>query len=203
MQSGRTLRVDQLFVPAHFEDAATRPYQLHIGAGKLLLDSRLQLESPGSIASGVTVLYANVHALISLSCRTVRYSRMHTQYRAGLRPRPGPRAARCGWIRTRARRRCRESSTDPLPRPWPGPHVTGPRFPPPGPGPADPRRKSSLTFRRRMNVYWTPPEVGLRPALPRHPNHPNRKVSLEDASKRFAGRRCIGGDPGCFNRAGR
>ena len=63
MESGRALRVDQLAVFGDFEDAAARPHQFHIGAREFLFDPRLQLESPGSVTSGIAVFYADMHGI--------------------------------------------------------------------------------------------------------------------------------------------
>src|SRR5688572_10955391 len=62
MQTGRALRVDQHAIFRNLEDAAARTHQLHIGAWEFLLDPRLQLESPGTVASGITVFDSYVHA---------------------------------------------------------------------------------------------------------------------------------------------
>ena len=61
MQTGLPFGVDQRFVFVYFEHAAARAHQLDIGTGKFPLDSRLQLESPGSVTSGVAVFDADVH----------------------------------------------------------------------------------------------------------------------------------------------
>lgn len=70
MQAGASLRVNQLAIPADLEHATARAYQLDLGAGEFLLDARLQLESPGAVASGITVFDANVHVPVLLGmCR--------------------------------------------------------------------------------------------------------------------------------------
>jgi hypothetical protein len=69
MQSGRALGINQLAIPAHLEDSAARTNELDVGAWKLLLDSRLQLESPGSVPSGIAVFDTNVHAYLLVNAQ--------------------------------------------------------------------------------------------------------------------------------------
>lgn len=71
MQTGAAFRIDQLVVFRHLEHAATRTHQLDLGAGEFLFDARLQLESPGTVASGITVFDTNAHVIVSLSVRSL------------------------------------------------------------------------------------------------------------------------------------
>jgi hypothetical protein len=63
VKTGGAFGVNQFAVFGDFKDAATGAHQLHISAWKFLFDPRLQLESPGSIASGITVFDSDVHPL--------------------------------------------------------------------------------------------------------------------------------------------
>jgi hypothetical protein len=71
VQPGRAFGIDQLTIASYFEDTAARAQQLDVGAGKLLFDPRLQLESPGSVASGVAVFDAYMHAYLLVSAQAM------------------------------------------------------------------------------------------------------------------------------------
>jgi hypothetical protein len=73
MQTGGAFGVNQFAVFGDFKDAATGAHQLHISAWKFLFDPRLQLESPGSVASGITVFDAYMHP--SSPCAVAAYER--------------------------------------------------------------------------------------------------------------------------------
>jgi hypothetical protein len=74
MKTGGAFGVNQFAVFGDFKDAATGAHQLHISAWKFLFDPRLQLESPGSVASGITVFDSDVHP--SSPCAVAAYERM-------------------------------------------------------------------------------------------------------------------------------
>ena len=61
MHARGALRINQLVIFRYFEDAAARAHQFHVGAWEFLFDPRLQLESPGSVPSGITIFDTYMH----------------------------------------------------------------------------------------------------------------------------------------------
>ena len=79
MQSGTAFGVDEVAIPADLENAAAGTHQFDIAFRKLLFDPRLQLESPGSVASGVAVFNAYVHHVSPCGCAAYGTKRGHAR----------------------------------------------------------------------------------------------------------------------------